>query len=289
MFPKSFLVAILALALAGMACGINVNVPVQEVTTGPTQTMPISVPAPAADPISLILDFGAGKLTLAPGAASALVEGMATYNVTDFKPEISVDGGNVRISSGDLEVEGLPSFRNKNFTNEWDLKLGAQPMALKINSGAYQGRMELGGLSLSSLEVNDGAADVAMKFSQPNLIQMDTLRYATGASNVELSGLGNANFANMIFRSGAGNYTLDFSGQLQRDANITIDSGVSQVVIIVPTGVSAVVTFKGGLSNITTGEGWSKTGADYVHSGSGPQLTFTITLGAGNLELKSSQ
>jgi hypothetical protein len=74
-------------------------------------------------------------------------------------------------------------------------------MHLVINGGAYQGRIELGGLSLLSLEVNDGASDVKLEFSEPNGVVMDTLKYSTGASNVELSGLANANFKSMVFRA----------------------------------------------------------------------------------------
>ena len=67
-----------------------------------------------------------------------------------------------------------------------------------------------------------------MKFPKLNRVEMDSLYYQTGASNVHLSDLANANFASMVFRSGAGNYTLDFSGELQRDAEVKIESGISQ-------------------------------------------------------------
>jgi hypothetical protein len=53
---------------------------------------------------------------------------------------------------------------------------------------------------------------------------------------VELKGLANANFEQMSFTSGAGDYTLSFNGDLQRDASVTIDSGFGTVNIIVPEG-----------------------------------------------------
>jgi len=53
---------------------------------------------------------------------------------------------------------------------------------------------------------------------------METLRYVTGASNLKLSNLANANFASMIFEAG-GNYSLDFSGELRQDAVVTIEAG----------------------------------------------------------------
>lgn len=80
MSRKSMLIApIIILALVSLAC--RINLPIREIKTGPTQTQEIQVAAPAADSADLTLAFGAGELKLAPGAGSALVSGMATYNV----------------------------------------------------------------------------------------------------------------------------------------------------------------------------------------------------------------
>ena len=53
-------------------------------------------------------------------------------------------------------------------------------MELLINAGAYSGRLELGGLSLERLEINDGASDVRVEFSQANHTEMSLFRYTTG-------------------------------------------------------------------------------------------------------------
>jgi len=288
MFYKPILTILAVLALVTMACGITVNIPipVDEITTGPTQTEEINVPEPDVSVVDLTLVFGAGKLNLEPGATGALVTGTASYNIEDFKPKVSSSAGEVRIETGDLKIEGIPNF-SKNVENNWELKLGDSPMQLAITAGAYQGDLELGGLALKSLEINDGAADVRLKFSEANQVEMDTLRYITGASNIKISGLANANFASMIFRSGAGDYTLDFSGSLQRDAVVTIESGISQVVIIVPDGTSAKVIFNGGLTSVSKSGQWSQSGNTYTQPGNGPQLTINVDMGAGNLELRS--
>jgi hypothetical protein len=287
MLNKKVFLAIIALALVSMACGVTINLPVDQITTGPTQTEEINVPAPQADTVDLTLTFGAGELIIQPGAETALVTGTATYNVTAFKPKIKVDNQQVRLETGNLDIHGIPSFNSNDIENKWDLKLGDQPMNLKINAGAYQGDIDLGGLSLNSLEVNDGAADTHLKFSEPNKTKMETLRYITGASSVKLSGLANANFTSMIFRSGAGDYTLDFSGALQRDAVVTVESGFSQLVIIVPEGTSAKVIFKGGLTNVNMSGGWKKSGEAYVLGSGGPVITISMDMGAGDLALRT--
>lgn len=288
MFPRSVLVVILVLALVSMACSFTVNIPVDEIKIGPFQSDSISVPVPDVSPVSLELGFGAGELNLQPGASGVLVDGAASYNVADFKPTVEVQGGDVKINTGKMEIKGFPSIRGNDFKNVWDLKLADVPMKLVVNAGAYKGDMELGGLSLTQVDVNDGAAEVRLKFSQPNKVEMESLKYSTGASSVKLSGLSNANFTSMVFRGGAGDYLLDFTGSLQRDADVTISSGVSQVTVIVPEGISARVVFRGGLASIEASGGWEKSGNEYLLSGSGPVLTITVDMGAGGLTLRTT-
>lgn len=273
------IIFIAVLALAAMACGISVP---EAPTPSPEVTEEINVEYPDSEEIDLALKFGAGNLTLNPGA-DALVDGTAAYNYDELKPEVITNGGDVEVRVGDGDFNIFPNLNN--LKNEWDLKLGDQPMNLSIDSGAYDGIFEFGGLSLTRLDIKDGASNVELSFSEPNPVEMSTFTYNTGASDVKILGLGNANFTLFDFSSGAGDYTLDFSGDLQRDASIKIETGFSNLIIIVPEGVDAVVSVQGGLSNVNATTGWERSGDDYVQKGEGPTLTFVIEMGAGNLTL----
>ena len=147
---------------------------------------------------------------MSPGA-NDLVNGTATYNIADLKPEVVANGSNIEIKEGDLKSIPFSS----GMKNNWDLKLGSTPMDLTVHAGAYKGTYELGGLALTGLTIQDGAANTKLSFAQPNKAAMTILRYETGASSVKLTGLANANFGTLIFNSGAGDYTLDFSGTLK--------------------------------------------------------------------------
>jgi hypothetical protein len=287
---KLIIPAIAALAVVTMACTISINLPVAQVKTGPLETEEIRIPLPegASTSTNIQLTFGAGELELAPGASDSLLEGQITYNVADFKPEILTSGNRVRIEQGGLNIQGVPSFRD-NLRNEWDFRLAETPMSIRIEAGAYKGRFELGGLALEDLEISDGASEVQLTFSEPNLVEMSSLRYTTGASSVTLQGLANANFENMLFRSGAGSYVLDFSGDLKRDGIVTIESGISSLKIIVPRGMNAQVNFEGGLSNIDVDGDWTRSGNLYQQVGTGPTLEFNVKMGAGNIELSTGR
>lgn len=273
--------AILVLSIASLACGFSVDLPNLQ-KAGPEVKESITVADPDSDETHLSISFGAGELKLSPGAKN-LVDGTAIYNVDDFKPEIIENGDRIEIKQGNLD--SIPPL--EDLRNEWDLKLGSAPMDLVISAGAYEGTLELGGLSLKSLEINDGASHVDLTFSEPNPVEMSIMRYATGASDVTLTGLANANFSTLTFSGGAGSYTLDFSGDLQRDGVVTIDSGFGNVTLIVPEGVNAKVNVEGAAVNINHGSGWSQNGDDYTQKGDGPTLTFVIQMAAGNLLISS--
>ena len=276
---SAILAFISALTLASMACGFELP---KAPTPGPEVTEKISVPTPKGDNVNLKFSFGAGEMTLAPGA-DKLVDGTATYNYSAFKPVVTTEGSNVQVGMSESNFNAFPTFNN--LKNVWDLKLGGTPMDLTIEAGAYKGIFELGGLALNNLTIKDGAADVTLNFSEPNQTEMSVFHYETGASDVKMSGLANANFSIFDFSAGAGDYTLDFTGDLQRDASVTISSGLSNIIVVVPEGVNAVVTVDGGASNISAGSGWDQNGKVYTQKGEGPTLTFVIEIGAGNVTL----
>lgn len=272
---------ILVLTLATLACGFSVNLP-SAPTPGPTVTDDIAIAALEANEIRVKLSFGAGELTLAPGADDMLVEGTATYNISDFKPEISTGDGLVEISQGEYRFK---TVNLSDIENAWDLKLGDKPIDLTIQAGAYDGNYEFGGLALTNLTIKDGAADVDLSFSEPNRVEMSVLRYETGASNVELINLANANFSTMIFNGGAGDFTLDFNGELERDATVTVDSGFSDLKIVIPEDLNAEISVEGAAVNVNHSSGWGQSNQTYTQEGAGRTLRIIIKMGAGNVTI----
>lgn len=278
---KKMLFIPLILLLALSACSVRIDT--QKQTPGPDIVDEISIPNPDSPTAFLTLEFGAGKLTLAPGAESDLVSGTATYNLADLKPVITEDGETVKIHQGEYKMNTWPNLDGTK--NEWDLLLGEMPLDLTIKAGAYDGNFDFGGLALVNLTVRDGAADVRVDFPAPNPVRMNALNYQTGASNVTLKNLANANFTTLNFEGGAGNYTLDFGGELQQDAGVTLRAGMSNITLVIPEGIAAQITVEGGLSSVNVPSGWRQNGDTYSRSGDGPVLTIMVDLGAGNLQI----
>jgi predicted small lipoprotein YifL len=281
-----FVLLLLAATLTG--CGLNIELPFKtEQKTGPSITDTIQVAVPdSPPPLDVNLSFGAGKMTLLPNPGAGLLSGTATYNVADFKPEVIVVENGVTLKQGNLKLNAIPTI-DETIKNEWNIAIKNHPIELNIKAGGYSGEFEFGGLALTNLHITDGAATVKLKFSTPNTAAMNSLLYKTGASNITMEKLANANFQTMIFESGAGNYDLDFSGLLQHDASIFIETGLSRLVISVPSGVPAIVNVAGPLSKVIISGNWQQSGDEYVLEGQGPKLIFTIETKAGTVSLQN--
>jgi hypothetical protein len=269
-----------AAVLTALACSFSFNVP--HADTGEVQVVSIDEPLPpAGTDADVEIHLGGGTLDLA-GGASGLAEGSIRFNVEEWRPTVERTDTSLRIEQGEPD-SGLTL--GNGVINEWSLRLGDVPMALTIQAGAYSGSMDLSGIPLRRLEVSDGASDVRLSFASPNPEEMQLLSYQTGASTVSLTGLGYANFSDMTFSGGAGTYTLDFSGGLRRDANVTLESGVSSVRLEIPAGTTAEVVVGGALNNVDTIGGWAQSGETYRLDGTGPTLRIFVDMGVGSLAL----
>lgn len=279
---KPIKIAFLALvALTLMACSFSVNVP--SVDTGVTNTFEISEPAlTGVDVNQVTIEMGAGTLGIANGA-SDLISGKVEYNVADWKPEISRSLNRITISQNNSSNVGIP---NGDIKNDWNLKFGEAPIDLTLNAGAYEGKIDLSGLSITNLDISDGASKATVQFDTLNPVEMERLSYKTGASDVELLGLGNANTKNIYFDSGVGSYTLDFSGDVQNDIFVRVQSGMSDMTIIIPENVRAEVELTNGLSNVDANGTWTISGSTYKCGTSGPLITINLNMAVGNLNLK---
>ncbi|HSL47311.1 MAG TPA: toast rack family protein [Anaerolineales bacterium] len=278
----SFSILFVAVLLTSLACSFGAP-SISQLETGPVETLTLNEPRSSVGILDVIFDMALGELNLSNGA-DELLDGEIRYNVADWAPTVVRSNDSLTISQddGDYTRQGFPG---DDIVNVWDVRLGNVPMNLVVSAGAYDASMNLSGLPILRLTVQDGASQVEVRFDELNPEEMDRLSYQTGASEITFIGLANANFAEMNFDGGAGEYSFDFSGDLQRDAAVTIDVGLSSVRIIVPSGVSAQVDVEGGPGRVNANGTWQTEGDTYVNPGSGPQLTITVNVGAGDVHL----
>jgi len=145
------LLALAVILLAATSCAPRARV-------GALQTESQSVELGDAKAVRVEIEFGAGDLEVT-GGASDLLEAEFTYNVARLKPEVTYSDGTLVIQAP--EVKGIPVLRDMDgFRNEWGLRLNdGVPMDLNVTVGAGTSDLQLAGLSLTGLNLEQGAGE----------------------------------------------------------------------------------------------------------------------------------
>ena len=283
MLKKNILVVLCILIFMSLAC--RTNLPVIEIQPEDTQTMNISIDPSNTNAATthISVAMGAGKLNIQSGTQK-LIEGTITYNVPQWEPVVEQSSESVQLKQA-VEEFNLTKLPVGEYQNEWDLKLGSYPITFELQAGAYDGTLDFSDIPITNLSISDGASSAEVLFSTPNPTQMEHFSYKTGASNVSLQGLSNANFDYMTFVGGAGNFTLDFSGTPQHEANVDIESGVSSLEIRIPEGINSEIIISGDLIDTSVKGSWVVENNTYRTENEGPLLTIHVQTNIGSLTL----
>ncbi len=206
--------------------------------TGEIQEESRTVKLGEAESVEVDLNIGAGQLKLY-GSARELMEGNFVYNVERWKPRIdySISGtrGLLRIRQG--KSSGVPIGKKRN---RWDISLSNDvPLDLKIDFGAGEGKLDLRGLNLESLNIDMGVGsltvDLADEWKQDLEISIDG---GVGSATVYLpenvgvrvsvdKGIGSVHARDMNKEGHV--YTNDAYGKTEVSINMDIEAGIGSI------------------------------------------------------------
>jgi hypothetical protein len=241
---------------------------------------PIDVAYPAAAALHLRVAIGACRFRARPGEGDAWVAG-TYHDPTDRRPtRIIEEGTSVTITEEESSFERIPAVFGG--APRYELMLGRQrPFALTIETGASEFDLDLGGIPLTGLTVRQGAGKFELRFSTPNPEPMQLLEVSSGAAGIELENLANANFSEMRFSGGAAGYDLDFGGTLSRDAQVSLETGMSGVEVTVPASTAARVVAQTTLASVDVGDGFTKKAGAFLTEGALNDVVPILTIHAG--------
>jgi hypothetical protein len=130
-------------------------------TAGPTQHDFRSIELDKSELVRVDLNMGAGSLRV-DGGTQKLMRADFTYNVPSWKPYVRYNSGPVR---GNLSIE-QPQGHQAHMGGtkyEWDVRLNREvPLDVKVHFGAGNADLNLGGLTLRSVEVDMGVGRLQM-------------------------------------------------------------------------------------------------------------------------------
>ena len=252
---------------------------------------PIHVAYPTAEEPHLRIAVGACRLTAKPARGEDWVAG-TYHDPTDRRPlRIIEDDAGATITEAEPSFERIPAVFGG--ATRYELELSKErPFALTIETGASDFDLDLGGVPLSRLVVRLGAGKFELDFSQLNPARMELLDVTTGAAAIELENLANANLSEMRLSGGAAGYELDFGGALSRDAEVSIETGVSAVTVSVPVSTATRVAAETTLGSVDVGDGFTKKEGVFLTesalSGDGPVLKIRAGVRLGSLQLRTT-
>lgn len=188
--------------------------------------------------LDVSLQYGAGRLKVEPAGGGLLYRMEMRYDERAFTPltEYDRDSGRLRL--------GVESNRRRGESTRVDREQRATialtrdvPMELELEFGAGEAEVELGGLSIRDVQIQTGASETRVSFSEPNRVEARAVRVEAGAAELTVTGLGNARAERLEFEGGLGETTLDFGGEWRNDASVNIEMGVGSLTLRLPRGV----------------------------------------------------
>src|SRR5215204_6433255 len=185
------------------------------------------------------LKMGAGELNLT-GGADRLMEGEFSYNVSDWKPEVSYDvsgeKGELVVKQGSANGGDLSGGAR----NEWDISMNDQlPTDLVVQLGAGESELDLDSLTLKGVDVRMGAGKTTVDLSGDYTRDFDaTIKGGVGQATVLLpskvgvkakaeGGLGKIN-AKGLKRVGD-SYVNGAYGESDTNLNVDVKGGVGEI------------------------------------------------------------
>ena len=263
---------------------IEINVPT--VAVGDLQDRREAIPLGDAGSATVDVLFGVGDLEIESGTSDELFSGHFRYNVESWAPEVEHDGDRLTIKQGGTQQDwGIPTG---NIRNDWDLKFSPDiPLRMSLDLGAGEGALDFTGLQIEELDLDMGAGDFEIRFDEPNEARMGQMRLDTGASKLDVVGIGHAGPEEVTVQGGVGDITLDFTGDWPRSSEARITSGVGSITLRLPDDVGVRVSVEGGLTNIEASD-LRRSGDDYVNDAFGEaeiELQIELTTGVGSVRL----
>lgn len=237
------------------------------------------------DALQVDLEYGAGRLVIAPAGKGVLYRASLRYDADLFHPAMDYGSNRLHIGLGDGEIKGRKNMKG----GQLDLRLGPEtPLDVALKFGAAEAKLELGGLRVRNLNVSTGASATVLSFSKPNLVPCERVEFEVGAAKFEVLGLGNLNARELEVSGGVGEVMLDFSGSWRSDLNAKVHMGLGALTLRVPNGLGVRVQKDGMLAGFDS-QGLIKRGNVYYSEGyerAKRKLTVELNAAFGSIKVE---
>ncbi|HEX6370172.1 MAG TPA: hypothetical protein VF006_14720 [Longimicrobium sp.] len=199
--------------------------------------------------LNVAVAYGGGDLRVGAAAGGLLYRMQMRYDERQMRPVTAYDRAAGRLRLG---VESVRRNQRANRGGNATMELAPGiPTDLSLEFGAGEAELELGGLSLRSVDLSTGASQTEVRFAAPNRVQAGTVRVASGASRLRMRGLGNARAERFVLDGGVGEATLEFDGAWSRNASLNVEMGLGSLTLRFPRSLGVRIEREGFLTRFS--------------------------------------
>lgn len=204
--------------------------------------------------------YGAGRFKVRSAEGGLLYRMQVRYDEDVFVPRADFEGRRLQLG---VENVGKSIRMGKTQSGEMDLLLARDlPMDLDLEFGAVRGDVDLGGISITRLQLKTGASESVVDVSEPNTSDMRQATFEVGAADFTARHLGNLNARSIEVNAGIGEIKLWFTGEWTQDATVDLHMGLGSLELVFPEGLGVRLTKDSFLTSVDT-EGLVKRGDSY--------------------------
>jgi hypothetical protein len=245
--------------------------------------------------LTVKMDIGAGIIDLRKNRTGDILNAEVDYDPDELRVDIEYDAEK---DEGTLYLESESRRKGIDLDKEdhyWNLEFtGKIPISFELDVGACEAELDFTGLKIDQLDMDLGASSVDVDFREPNPVRIHKMSIDVGASQLSITGLGNANFERLSFDGGVGDFTLDFSGDFKHRAYVDIDVGLGSLNILLPDDAGVEIRSESSfLSSFSIDEDDFDEVEDDVYENENLGRTdkdwvFDIEVGLGSVEVEYS-
>ncbi len=241
------------------------------------------------------IELALGHVVISTAERGALFQAEGVVESSQLRPRFnnSSDGNKARVSLSldgeNVSFQGLRGTRG----SRWQLYFSdSTPLDLNLTLGAADADLNFTGIPVENLNLECGMASATLRFDEPNPAILHRLAIEAGLSEFNATGLGNARFESLTFDGGAGEFTLDFSGEsFMPGAEAELSVGIASLTILLSSGQPSIVEAPSSfMTKVTMPASFERIGSDTWASPNAADndqaLRITIDAGPGNIEVK---
>ncbi len=224
-------------------------------------------------------------INIVTGASEFLVhDAVPLDGATSAAIDISLDAGELWFGGGTM-ASGTVVGRSELIQGRFELESETPPtLDYELSENGREGR----------LSIRPSESESVWSWSEPdqrwsifvNPTVPTRLSVLVGTGDTELV-VGGMRLSNLRLETGAGDVTLDLSGDWQTNLDATLDVGVGDITILAPKELGVRIATDQGVGEVETTDFAARDGA-YVNQAYGRtayQLEVNIVQGAGDIEI----